>query len=344
MLKIGKIWILAALCAALAVGGCASDGSPGTPDYIFDEDDFGTLDARDEEPLFGDSEVAMGEIMFSSAYGEDQDDFEDAFESAVTALEENPGVRVFLVRLAWGILTHDPENDVVTDFSGSVEIDTGGMRVLRTILFEWGLGDQILERTARELVEWSSHTRGHFDGLLLRAVVLPEERSPQFRVTVGDFTRDYTLDELAGLEEGEVVAYDEIGNIVSICAFELGLCPSGFMSGLWARIDGAEGGGFRGKFTGPLGAVYGVMAGYYEPLEFLAGGVFYGKLIDGVGGFAGFVRGRYIPFGPGFSAGSMHGEWVDRWGYRQGLIGGHYAEGESGWGYFQGGWIELCED
>ena len=45
-----------------------------------------------------------------------------------------------------------------------------------------------LDMTARELIEWSSHTLGHFDGLLLRVVALPEERSPVLHVTVGDFT------------------------------------------------------------------------------------------------------------------------------------------------------------
>ena len=335
------------------------------------EDEFGGYTASSEDPAFGDTELLVEE--------DEERDFDDPMLSLaeVTEMIEDPDCGFFHFRAVWGQLCYDSTVTEVTDWTGSLTITRGAEIVRRVIRFE-PEQDYIHERTDRKLIEWTSLTTVHNDGVAIDIYIPPAR--PTYDTTIipvtdtlgnttdsivvdtvwpepvtvsfetGPYSRTFTLGELAALD---TVVWLEDSNAVAFHGIQgMGMfCPRGFLAGKWG-FDSTGTGVFRGRWISQHGFVTGYLRGHFGTNE--AGDhVFRGKWISRNGRFEGFLRGVWGPHpddnanGHAFhrAGGFFKGLIYSADKVEIGALRGRYAHRDDvRGGFFQGRWKLDCAD
>jgi len=350
------IWQLAlvSLLAAWGLSGCNSPSSPAADNDLVTreetvnlDDEYGGFNLGDESPNFADP-------MLAADYGPGEaPEFADpmAGDPAVIGAGALRGPHTFLM-ITWGNLDADTTIDFSTDWSGGLTVENGVVLLRRTIRFD--ANDVILPRTSRDAIEWISHTRPSFDGVLVELlhnmkpdttlsadVMTPEPLSVTFKT--GPLT--VTIEEKDLVDLHRVVTVDEAGNAVAFNTITVmpDECPSGFLAGQWRNVSDRPGGIFRGKWISSNGVHMGYLRGVYGPNS-RGEKVFFGKWITQGGRFQGLLRGHYGASGdrPG---GWFEGVWLSRslrvMGGVKGVYGTREDNGRPG-GFFRGVWRTRC--
>ena len=341
------LWI-SVLFAMLVFSACSNNEqltSPGEElgeEAVSLEKEFGGYESNDETTAFGDSEIA-------DEFGED-DTVADAYamDAAVTdvlnpATAATDGVKACFVRITWGLLEGDSTATDVINWNGSAQVSKGTLVVLRKIRFEGN--DSILPRTDRQLVEFTSETKPHFDGLLF-AIIDNDSTDEEgtFTFTAGDYSKTLTFSELDSLELIEPVG--ALGHEVSIISRCKEVVPfgGGFMAGRWVKTR-EHGGIFKGRFMSGNGAHAGHLQGIWGSDD-NGNKVFKGKMIDMNGNFRALMSGHW-GYERDSEVGSFRGRIVDRSRDTIGIVKGHFKTGSAGSrrGFFQGRFkLEKGED
>jgi hypothetical protein len=270
----------------------------------------GGLDTAPESPEFEELENAVG----LDALVLEEDVAEPEIDAAIADLGP---ARRFELRLLWG---HRPEGkpDASRVWDGSVSTTAGGLRVIRAIRFE-AKTDSVEPRVDASTVAFTSTTYGHVDGLRLRLVV-PEDAADGELVI-----------SLAGLPELRIPharlehlvrarKVDELGNGVSLIAFEDKGCVRGAVAGRWEKTQ-PRGGVFGGAVEGRDGDKVGKLVGIWGVRK---GGErrFFGRFVRD-GEPVGIARGTWtkLPHGDG---GLFRGQVVGDGGAVLGHLVGHF--------------------
>jgi len=291
--------------------------------------EYGGYQLTDEQPAFADPELAKI----------------DAEESLVAVEPADVPAGTLALRILWGQLRGNPDLEQTTDWSGQVAVSSGGVAVLHTIAFEMPR-DHLLPRDSRQQAGFVSHTRPHFDGLLL-AIRGDGDPAATFTFRSAAYSNTWTLAELRGIHT--VIPVDELGNAVAIDAVALDpACPNGFVRGHWVRRDAEERGIFRGLWATTLGLPVGHIRGHFG-INPEGERVWFGKIIDREGRVLGLARGRWTPGDdPAIPGGVFAGHWVGRDGERRGDVGGHYLTTRESdlriRGFLAGRWNTDCGD
>jgi hypothetical protein len=350
----------AAVIAVWALAGCesatdtdATDDRSSREQVVNLNAPFGGYTASDEAPAFSDPYLLANFGPESDvAYADD----------VVLATTDRFHPQRFLM-ITWGNLHADSTVTFVTDWSGSLCAENAAVRVLRTIRFE--PGDYVLPRTSRACVEWVSHTKPHFDGIIVAlhktsdcdtlrdpAVVdtlCDEPVSLTFKT--GPLTVTFTQDELADLHR--VIPVDDAGNAVAfnVITRRPDQCLNGFLAGQWKPAPGENDKGvlgfFRGKWVSENGLHMGYLRGVYG-VNRRDEHVFFGKWIAETGRFRGLLAGHYGVFEENDTEadGWFEGVWFSRglrtMGGLHGVWGAHDEADHEG-GFFRGVWNQRCE-
>ncbi len=335
------------------IAGC-SENSTSTGDEMEElADQFGGYLPTDEEPAFGDEQMA------AEMEGDVEYDDPILLSPEVESMIEEDATGAYVMRIVWGALEYDSSVTELTTWDGSLSVSYGAVVVRHKIRFEpWQ--DVILPRESREEVSWMSKTSVHHDGLALN-IYIPapdsgEEIEEPITVTFDTepFTATYTIDELTALDT--VYYLEDSVNAVAVMAHKIypGACPRGFLGGYWG-VDSTGQGIFYGRWISNNGALVGHLRGHWgEDSDENEGRVFYGKYIDITGKFEGLLKGRYMPHpnwranGNAFShaGGRFYGQFYDENGSPDGVLKGHYRNprrvNDNNMGFFQGRWKTYC--
>lgn len=291
--------------------------------------DYGGYQLTDEQPAFADPAFATIEVEGSMV--------------DVEAAEVPAGA--FALRILWGQLRGNAALEQTTDWTGQVVLSAGGLAVLQTIAFERP-GDHLLPRENRQAAGFVSHTRPHFDGLLL-AVHPNGDPAATFSFRTVAYANTWTLAELRDIHT--VIRVDDLGNAVAIDAVAIDPeCPSGFVRGHWVRRDAEERGVFRGVWSTSFGRPVGHIRGHFG-IDTEGAHVWFGKIIDRGGRVLGLARGRWVPNeDPALPGGAFAGHWVGRDGALQGGVRGNYLPTRTSDlrvdGFLAGRWATDCGD
>ncbi len=315
------------------------------------EDPYGGYNTADEAPAFDDP-------FLLSDYGADGN--VAVSDNVDTTHTDRRHPRRFLM-ITWGNLRADSLITFPTDWSGSLCAENGAIRVARTIRFE--RGDELLPRTSRECVEWLSHTRPSFDGIIvglfktmncdsLTDPARPDtlcEKPLSVTFTTGPLTITFTEEELADLHR--VIPVDDAGNAVAfnVITAPPTECPNGFLAGQWKpdsrREDTGVQGYFRGHWVTEDGLHRGFLRGVYG-INRHDEHVFFGKWINATGRFHGLLVGKY-----GIEErtntgdhGWFEGVWLSRELVATGGVRGVWGTGDDvkEGGFFRGAWRQRC--
>jgi hypothetical protein len=151
------------------------------------------------------------------------------------------------VRLAWGYLAGKVGAPHWIDWSGDLQVEGGTATLEHLIYFEHS--DHFDPGTDPSEVQWTSRTRPHFDGLVIR--VDPGTGSGVVHVTTPEFTTDLDAAQLAqGVEQHFTV--DAAGHEVSISSIPAAGC-GGFALG-YERPSHHGWLAFGGRLTDATGA------------------------------------------------------------------------------------------
>ncbi len=337
------------------------------------EDEFGGYTAQIEPEGFGDVELVQE--------ANQDEEFDDTMllSPGVDSLIEDPDVGYYHFRAVWGQMCYDSTVTNPTDWSGSLTISRGAEIIRKVIRFELGQ-DYILERYAREIIEWHSITTVHNDGISVDLFIPPVR--PEFDTllipevdTLGDtawvevidttypepvpvtvtfetgpYSRTFTMDELMKLD---TIVYLDDSSAVAFHALKLNRipCPKGFLAGVWG-VDVEGNKIFRGMWMDHRGVITGYLNGHYGVNE-NGMRVLFGKWISMSGEFEGFIKGTYgyhpndnangnaFRKGPGWFKANIYS--ADR--VEIGVLKGKFrsAEGIRN-GFFQGRWKLHCND
>jgi len=347
-----RLLSVAMLAALLLWGVGCSENPTGTEDQIENlnlNDPTGGYLATDESPGFGDSDLL--------AEANDNDEYDDPFRvlyssdmTTDTTLEGG-----YHLRILWGQLRFDPTVTTVTDWTGSLIISRGAMVVRQVIAFEPDQ-DALLERTDRRLVEWTSFTTVHHDGLAVDIYIPPDTATIPEVVTVafetGPYSRTFDLSELVALDT--IVYLDDAdSNAVAFHAFRLDrmLCARGFLAGRWGFNEDGQG-VFRGMWMTRDGRISGWLRGHWGVNDD-GDRVFFGKWISRDGRFQGFLRGRWDqhpshnanPNAVKHAGGWFKGDVLDANRQVIGALKGKYkSHPQFKKGFFQGRWKLGCDE
>jgi hypothetical protein len=234
--------------------------------------------------------------------------------------------RDVVVAVRWGAFPPAPA-ETWTDWSGFVGVSRGRVEVIRPLRFEH-LADGALrphEDAVRpdadpRLVRFRSHTRGAWDGLLLR-VTRPDLRPSVLVIRVGDTTRVLPFEELLELDAREAV--DAAGHELRVAARAL---PRRHPC---VEVAGQAAGQWMAE-PGDTGLLAGTLTGLGDPLAVVGGtldvrgpyGLAAVQVRGADGAVVGKARGVYAAFryGPGGSLtlrargeGGATGLVVGRW-------------------------------
>lgn len=304
-------------------GGFGVDRRDAGDDNDFDWGSF--YNTSDEQPGFGDEEILA--MVADTPYDDPYDDM---------AMPSTAG-DVYYVRVMWGNLVLDSDVESAVDYSGTIAIDDGLIVIERTILFDnWDT--EIDTREDPTYVAWSSHTRPHFDGLLLRVEPgVSADADNSLRLIIGPYVRDIALADLASLVSLEPSGAGD--DQVAIAAYRQTEAEAGFVDGRWRDLVEREGGVAKAKWeTGP-GELLGHLRCRYLP-ESETGGVVRGKAIDADGNFEAMLEGAYEATDGAFQDGAFAIDWIERDGETTGAVEGVYYKPEDavGRGFLLGLW------
>lgn len=330
------LWI-SALVAMFAFSACTTNEQLTSPDEGEEElsldKEFGGFEPTDEASAFGDSEMA-------DEFGDDTDVADTyAADAGMTDIlnPANPadGVEACFLRITWGLLEGDSTATDVIDWSGSAQVSKGTLLVLKKIKFE-GNDSIVRPRESRQLVEFNSQTKPHFDGLLL-AIVNKDSSDEEgtFTFTAGDFSITLGFSELDSLELLESVG--SLGHQVSIISRCKEVVPfgGGFLAGRWVKTR-PHGGIMKGHFMSGNGAHAGHVRGIWG-INRNGKNVFKGKMIDVHGNFRALMAGHW-GYDRGSDVGGFRGRIVNRQRDTIGIVKGHFKTGRPGsrHGFFHG--------
>ncbi len=304
---------------------------------------FGGYETTDEPIAFGDTKI----LDDYTDDIEEQVDDEIAEDPEVVRMRNRLQTDVYCLRITWGHL--EREGDSPLDWSGSANVITGAMVVRKAILFD--AGDYIHRpREDRRLVEWTSYTYDHLDGVALmildpETLITGEAVVNQFTFQTGPFTRTFAMEELASIDT--LITVDDSGNAIHFVGKlrEPGFCRIGFTRGEWYR-RGFDWGEFRGGWIDEDGDLAGHVQGMWG-YDADGRNVMVGKYIDRNGNFLGLLRGTFeagvASAGEG-RHGWMRGHCYDENHEVQGTFRGRWKEprGRGQHGYFQAVWGMEC--
>ncbi len=286
-------------------------------------DDFGGCKATDEAAAFGDSELESDELSVEA---------NDPMATSVDmdSLRNRPDVKVYSVEFLWGHLELDSTEAAITDWSGSLTVERGGIVAVRLIRFE--LGDYIIRpRLSRQQLDFVSYTKPSFDGMLVFVYdPMPDSFDTENTLTFtsGPYSRTFTMTELAQISE--VV---EVGaNQFSINGFSLERleCGEGFFQGRWVRPASDNGlGTFIGRWISQDGLLLGHLRGHFGKRDD-GEQVMFGKWISVAGLFRGFLKGEW-------GSGSEEDPAASNLGWMRGEI---FDRNEAQIGVYDGGWVQ----
>ncbi len=346
LLGLGLLLILGAGGCQSLFGGSSDESGTDVAEYnesYYDDlalslnADHGGYDATAEAPGFGDSEM-LGMFGEETPAGDLME-----VDPGVMGFEEEPDSRVTFLRLSWGQLRHPEDNSVLTDWSGSIQVDRGALVVLRLVRFEPATDWIVMPREDPLLVEFHSQTSSHFDGLMLKIVDPdPESGEPNdITIALGGETIVMPVADLDGYSD--IIDVDDLGNQISLQSPEINDCPNGFLRGLWvSRHNGTDRGVFRGAITEYGGGLRGHLRGHWGINE-EDEQVFRGKMIGRDGQFLAFIEGNWTDEGEGGRAhGEFEGVMLSEGGMIIGNLGGHYRTGIRRGGFLGGRWVEAC--
>ena len=347
------------------VAGCSDSGTKSNNTDNNLTDDFGGYKPTNESPAFGDPTIMS---MNADVDAED----EIGSSSLVDSLNNAPNRNIYSVELAWGHLQYDSSETAVTDWSGSLSVKRGAIVAIRLIGFE--AGDHIVRpRNSAKELQWVSHTREHFDGMLVyvydpRVADSAAPNGLTFATT--PFTRTFEMSELDSISEIVNVG----SNQFSINAFKVERleCGEGFLDGKWMRnADDDKQGKFMGRWISKDGVLWGHFKGHFGVRED-GSHLLFGKWIsaqhpgdnDPPGTFRGLLRGEWDVYDPADSTqdnrgwfrgdifnreltkiGRLEGHWVavaPHMGAREGMGGMNSGNGRKGHGFVRGQWFEIC--
>jgi hypothetical protein len=302
-------------------------------------------------------------------------DAEDAIGSTalVDSLANSNRANIYSVELAWGHLQYDSTESTITDWSGSLSLERGAIVAVRLVGLE--AGDHIVRpRTSPTLLEWVSHTREYFDGMLVY-IYDPQPSSFGTPNTMtfasGPYTHTFTMTELDSLSE----VVDVGANQFSINAFKVErlVCGDGFIDGKWIRNSiQNQRGEFMGRWISRDGVLRGHVKGHFGVRDDGSRALF-GKWISAglpgdsaaAGAFRGLLRGTWdyaSDVDPDLmDRGGFRGEIFDRTLKNIGNFEGHWlaivpgrAGGDTGngndhmrgkgHGFLRGVWQQACEE
>lgn len=307
------------LCAFFFVTNCSDN--PADSENQSSVTDFGGLTATDEAPGFGDPVFAS---MTAELSGEQVSDPILVNDSGAAAMDRDPAIGRFALRVIWGKPRLDTTVTSATDWSGSISVNRGGVVVRRKIQFEEGQ-DELLPRDDRKIINWVSQTTIHHDGLLVEvfnprrpdsitidttfapdsvggAVVSIDTtlfKSPlELTFDTGPLTISFSAEQLSALDT-VIHVTDSSVVIFQSTRIDNGLCPRGYLAGGWGVNESGQH-IFRGLWMSNHGEVNGFVRGNWGVNE-NGRQIFVGKWISENGRFEGFVRGSWAQF-PDFSA------------------------------------------
>jgi len=255
------------------------------------------MDDSDELPAFGNA-------VFAEAFGATNDGRElgtDLVTDPTIASLAPNAASIFHVMAVWGRIrpnTNTAWSRLQWDPALQVR-DGDAVRVRKEILFE--AGDQVHPQEVRHLVEMTSATGPHVDGVVAQVAVLNNPVvvsdaiapviEPYFAFRSVPFSTRTPASELADLNVVEMI--DDTGNGVLLTAIRRPPtgCAFGFMGGRWARTSN-RGGVFGGIWHQANGRREGYLAGRWGVT---ASGeqVFRGKLVNLQGEFLASLAGDY---------------------------------------------------
>jgi hypothetical protein len=219
----------------------------------------------------------------------------------------------------------------VLDWSGTISVSAGAVRVSRTLKFDHR--DGVLPRQDPQTIAFVSHTLPHVDGLALD-VVAPPDATITFDTET--LTASVTMDEL--VEQGRGATPVGNGSGFAYAGYEVDeSCNSGFLIGHWKQLR-PNLGKFRGRVLDEDGVSQGYIRGIYGDSQRFGDNKFFGKYISEDGDARGLVGGSY-----------GDGDIVGRWGTDNGGRGGmrgryfHGLDETDGRGFWLGRWRASCE-
>ncbi|MGB5105790.1 MAG: hypothetical protein WBP29_04920 [Candidatus Zixiibacteriota bacterium] len=314
-------------------------------------DNFGGYKATNEQPAFGDPEIA-------SLEGSEEANDPMMGTSEVDSIMHLPDVDVYSAEFLWGHLELDSSETAVTDWSGSITVARGAIIAVRLIRFD--AGDYIIRpRFLRSELKFVSMTRPSFDGLLVYVynptpTLFDSENTLTF--ASGPYTRTFTMTELGGISE--IVDVDN--NQFSINGFKVERleCGDGFFEGKWVRPSSERGrGSFVGRWISQDGLMLGHVHGHFGTRDD-GSQVLFGKWISVAGVFRGFLRGEW-GIGTEEDPAATHKGWTEGeifnreevvvgdfnaiWVARQHPGNGNNNDRAAKHGYFRGQWSQICE-
>jgi hypothetical protein len=294
---------------------------------------------------FADESPAFGSEVFAEAFGVGVEGPEMAAEVAAEpeiasiAPERAP---IYHVMALWGRLRPNQNAWSRLRWNPALRVAEGDVvRVRRSIFFE--PGDVVHPQEVRSIVEMSSITGPHVDGVIAQ-VALPRPILEATPTTVAPLPRAFLafestpfsvtipagkLDELGFME-----IIDDVGNGVMLTAVRRmpSPCAVGFMAGRWARTSNT-GGVFGGVWQQTNGRREGYVVGRWG-VTATGEQRFRGKVVNLQGEFLAYMSG-------GYDDGEYKGELHGRGGAVLGHVRGRYS-GEDGHGVFQGVWRQAC--
>jgi hypothetical protein len=322
--------LLLATLPALALTAC--DGGEPTSE-LSDTDanlssGFGGQTTSSEAPSFGDTAFAATDLATAPT---------DVADTATTGTPAIDGAARLRVLVAWGFPKPQPEATQVVDWSGSIAVTNGALRVVRRWHFEPN-DDVIRPRTDIHTVEFTSHTRPASDGLLLEGFTGPRLNPTNSTVAL-TFTSPVITDTITlekGMRLSEVVPVDAAGHVLSFHVIrpDTDACHEGFLRGHWT-VDGAVGDRELGTLVGRMetsdGTLRGELKGVFGKRKD-GRSLFFAKVIDANGQFVALIAGTY---GDGEFKGRV---LVGADHTIDGRVAGHIADDDS----FLGRWSQKC--
>ncbi|MCX6833352.1 MAG: hypothetical protein NT028_14715 [candidate division Zixibacteria bacterium] len=333
LLRNTLIFLVSSLFLALLIAGC-SDSTTKT-DTTGDTnltDSFGGYKPTAESPAFGDNE------LMNLPGGMDAEDATGS-TALVDSLASPNRANIYSVELAWGHLQYDSTENVITNWSGSLSLERGAIVAVRLLRFE--AGDHIVRpRTSPTLLEWVSHTREYFDGMLVY-IYDPQPLSfgtpNTLTFATGPYTLTFAMADLDSLNE----VVDVGANQFSINAFKVErlACGEGYIDGKWIRNNiENERGVFMGRWISKDGLLRGHVKGHFGARDD-GSRVLFGKWISAglpgdsaaAGAFRGLLRGTW-----GYAP-DVDPDLMDRGGFR----GEIYDRTLTTVGHFAGRWLAV---
>jgi hypothetical protein len=338
--------------SAWALVGCSQSTDTNAPGDISSRtqsvnlnDPYGGYNTANEKPAFGDPYLGAN-------YGPEHNN-NVALADSDSTRENHMRVHRYLL-VTWGNLNGDSTVTAPTDWSGTLCVQNGIVRPVRTVRFEFPQDHLVPTATPRTCVQWVSHTLPDFDGILvaLHRVPCDSLATPDslcadpisVTFTTGPLTVTFNQDELKDLHK--VIQVDASGNAVAFnsIVLEPHACPHGFMAGQWKNVpDHRFDGIFRGEWMSDNGLHTGFVRGVYGQNR-QGENVFFAKWIGDDGTFRGLMRGRYER-NPQASAnqpdGWFDGIWFSRDLHVAGNVHGVWSQDNQG-GFFRGAWGARC--